>query len=128
MEEMSFSAVSRIEHKCLLKLIELPKRKYQDVNGLVNFINESTKESLHPSHALIIHAWCYIESLLRKKLEERREPDLYKRYDQETLRNFRLILEYSKVILNHFDAIRPGLWVDRGMSAEFYLLNHNLRN
>jgi len=113
-EETPFALVNRMEKELALQLMQMSKIKYEDIYGLTKFI-ERALESLHRGHTIIIHTWCFIESLLRKRIESIRDPNPYKRYDEKTLSDCRLLIQYADVVLPHLEAIRQGLWVDKGL-------------
>jgi len=67
--------------------------------------------SLWPYATLFLFGLC---SLLRKRMEAVRDPNPDKRYDEDSLRNCVILVEYSDMVLPHLDVIRQGLWVDKG--------------
>jgi len=60
MEETPFEVLNRAEKEVSLQLMELPKKKYEDIPGLIKFIS-TVVDTVHPGHPLIIHSWCFIE-------------------------------------------------------------------
>lgn len=112
-EECSPAYVRKLELEFQSELATIPKTRF-GISQLLDFISRGTQK-LHPSHGLVITAWCFIESILRNKLSNLREPDCFKEYDRETYRDFELISQYCDVVEPHLNSIRQGLWIDKGM-------------
>ena len=114
-EEISYARVTQIHTEWSNRLYNIPKNR-SGLETLINFVKVA-ESKLNENHELVIMAWCFIETIIRPVLEaERRDyfPHATRELRDEVLNDYRLLQRYCEVCEQHFKALRPGIWLDRG--------------